>query len=118
MKNISSIHLHQIIGSMNSIRKCFFSLRFCSSTFLFEGYFIKFKYVILQDYFHKFRQSITQGLQVLFVIPSFQKPTGRGKTFPMWYITVKVNNVHIYIYMYIYIYVYRNSCILQLYIQI
>ena len=105
MKNMSSLYLHQIIGFFFKAFKHFFlkiyhernSIRrrilcsYCSSTFLFESLFSKFKYVILQDYLRKFCQSITRDL---FVIPSFQKPTERRKTFPVWYIRVKTNNVH------------------------
>ena len=45
----------KICHEKNSIRRrklC----SYCGSTFLFESLFIKFKYVILQDYFRKFCQ--------------------------------------------------------------
>ena len=48
----------KICHDKNSIRRD--KLRYyCGSTFLLESAFIKFKYVILRDYFHKFCQSIT-----------------------------------------------------------
>ena len=53
--------------------------------------FHQIKYVIFQDYLPKFCQSITWGF---FVIPSSQKPTERRKTFSMWYVRIRTNNVY------------------------